>query len=197
MARTVYDSMKKRNYKCANEHTLTEIRWGRDSLPICPECSQEMQEFYPLVRQRSVIEFYPLPEGIVTKRISSMISVGANSSGFAIIDIEDKNIFVPRGAPYFSSFDAKLEKTIELNRYTFYFNLDKTDPVMLKFSNGDLNILENLLSGKEKLRYILRPYIVSGPQYYKYVRYVIVVGSDDNTTIDQYHVLNPSVEWVK
>ena len=43
----MYDSMKKRNYKCANEHTLTEIRWGRDSLPICPECSQEMQEFYP------------------------------------------------------------------------------------------------------------------------------------------------------
>lgn len=44
MSRKVFDTMKKRKYVCANEHELVEIRWGKDPLPTCSECSQPMEE---------------------------------------------------------------------------------------------------------------------------------------------------------
>lgn len=46
MARNVLDTMCKRRYRCANEHFLTDLRWGKDPRPTCAVCGDEMVEIW-------------------------------------------------------------------------------------------------------------------------------------------------------
>lgn len=97
MSRQVYDTMKKRNYKCENDHKLTEIRWGRDPLPVCSECNLEMVEFWPESGQSAMINTDDIPGGLEIRHgicnpdgsprkyySKSEIRKAANESGWTI-----------------------------------------------------------------------------------------------------------------